>query len=336
MIGPVNNVYTFILLVFQIITAFVLTFRMAFLPEIEYLPYVILDFITDFIFFCDMIIKFNLPVFEDCELITSRSRIAKRYLKFWFWIDLYCLFPFSYFRLRSMTRERNPDDFQNLLELNFKSLPRFYPMIVIFRMSRMRGLETNLYKMLKQSPLQSTVQSIIVDLFWMLFVMHICGCFLQAGAYFNRSTTASWVKSTGLEDADAFHGFIGAVYWSTVTTTTVGYGDITQTNPFELLFVFFIMMFGVAFLVTYLGDLSTLFSEMTQSSKAQQDRINQIHDLDQKFNIGPELVEKLTNYFEQNVAALDSGAAEDISYLLEILPASIKIQLSIFLNDNAI
>ena len=88
------------------------------------------------------------------------------------------------------------------------------------------------------------------------------------------------------------------------------------------------MLFGVGFLVTYLGDLSTLFSEMTQSSKAQQDKINMIHDLDQKFNIGSDLVDKLTNYFEQNIAAMDASSAGDISYLLEILPAAMKIELS--------
>jgi len=139
-----------------------------------------------------------------------------------------------------------------------------------------------------------------------------------------------------LYDAGAIEQFVGALYWSTVTTTTVGYGDITQTNPFELLFVFFIMVFGVAFLVTYLGDLSTLFSEMTQSSKAQQDKINMIHDLDQKFSIGSDLVDKLTNYFEQNVAAMDASSAGDISYLLEILPAAMKIELSQFLNRQAL
>ena len=187
-IGPINNVYIFIKLVFQIITAFIFTFRLAFLQEIEYWPFVYLDFVTDFFFLIDMIITFNLPVIEKSKMVTDRAIIAKAYLKLWFWFDFYNLFPFSFFRMKSMNNPRNPNNLQNFLTLNFKSLPRFYPMLVIIKLTRLRGLDTNLQKMLKKIIINPHVQAIIADLFWMLFVMHICGCFLMAGAYFNLYT----------------------------------------------------------------------------------------------------------------------------------------------------
>ena len=59
-----------------------------------------------------------------------------------------------------------------------------------------------------------------------------------------------------------------------------------------------IIIFGVGIFVTYLGELSALFSELTNTKRANEDRLRQINDLDAKFNIGPELVEKLLQYFE--------------------------------------
>ena len=53
----------------------------------------------------------------------------------------------------SMKNPRNKDNVHNLLTLNFKSLPRFYPMLVIVRLTRMRGVEDNLHKVLKKTSL---------------------------------------------------------------------------------------------------------------------------------------------------------------------------------------
>ena len=120
-----------------------------------------------------------------------------------------------------------------------------------------------------------------------------------------------------------------------VTVSTVGYGDITQTNSFELGFVLVIVVFGVGVFVVFLGDLSTLFSELAGSSQANEVRIRQVQELDEKFNIGPDLVDRLLVYFEQNVSMAGSSQ-QDMGYLFDVLPASLKIQLIRFLNREAI
>ena len=59
-----------------------------------------------------------------------------------------------------------------------------------------------------------------------------------------------------------------------------------------------IVVFGVGVFVTFLGELSTLFSELANSSQVNEERIRQVHELDEKFNIGPDLVDRLLVYFE--------------------------------------
>ena len=60
-----------------------------------------------------------------------------------------------------------------------------------------------------------------------------------------------------------------------------------------------------------------------------------MHDLDEKFNIGADLVDKLLMYFEQNVS-LAGSSESDMQFLFEVLPAPLKIQLLRFLNKEAI
>ena len=60
-----------------------------------------------------------------------------------------------------------------------------------------------------------------------------------------------------------------------------------------------------------------------------------MHELDEKINIGPELVDRLLRYFEQN-EGMSGSSQEDIGYLFEVLPATLKIALTRFLNKDAI
>jgi len=67
-----------------------------------------------------------------------------------------------------------------------------------------------------------------------------------------------------------------------------------------------------------------------------QERIQQIDQLDQKFKIGANLVDKLTSYFNNYNAELELETNQEMSYLLKILPSTLKTQLAKFLYQDAI
>ena len=110
-------------------------------------------------------------------------------------------------------------------------------------------------------------------IYWLLFVTNFCGGLLRSAANFNLGETDNWVAGDGLYDEPLSVQWVGAVYWSVVTVTTVGYGDITQSSAFELGWVLLIVVFGVGVFVTFLGELSTLFSELASSSQVNEERI---------------------------------------------------------------
>ena len=76
-------------------------FKLVFMEEREDWEYVYYDIFVDILFLCDMIIRFNMPVYHQGRLITDRKIIAKAYCKSWFVLDLLCLIPFSLVRKRS-------------------------------------------------------------------------------------------------------------------------------------------------------------------------------------------------------------------------------------------
>mmetsp|Transcript_21875 Transcript_21875/g.33923 ORF Transcript_21875/g.33923 Transcript_21875/m.33923 type:complete len:128 (+) Transcript_21875:734-1117(+) len=120
--------------------------------------------------------------------------------------------------------------------------------------------------------LQGVVKSFVV----LVYILHVAGCFWNSAADLNIFDRINWVRENGLEDQSLLSRYLAALYWGTVTCTTVGYGDILPTNGYELIWAMVIIVFGVAVFSYILSELSSQFSEITRSNAANQERLQQI------------------------------------------------------------
>jgi hypothetical protein len=97
-------------------------------------------------------------------------------------------------------------------------------------------------------------------------VIHVVGCFWMASTEANLRSYDVWIAANGLIDSNMYEQYVAAIYWATVTCTTVGYGDITPTNYIEVSWAMIAIIFGVAIFAYIISTLSTQFSEILSNN----------------------------------------------------------------------
>mmetsp|Transcript_32682 Transcript_32682/g.41975 ORF Transcript_32682/g.41975 Transcript_32682/m.41975 type:complete len:757 (+) Transcript_32682:158-2428(+) len=179
----------------------------------------------------------------------------------------------------------------------------------------------------------------------MLFA-HWVAC-LWGYAATSRSGGNTWMVAEEIEDAHPFTQYTVALYFATMTITTVGYGDVTPQNRDEYLLVTIVMIAG-GFLWAYvIGGICTLVATMNFDKRRFQqdfDRVNSmLNDLGMpasfctyvrrymfnaesmlRRNCYKDLTELLTPHQQREIAVHRSRAnLVQIPYLRDCTPESV-------------
>ena len=87
-------------------------FNIAFVPINEAPVWFVIDTIIDFLFITDIIINF-FSAYQDDEgnLITENRKIARKYLKSWFFIDIISSVPLNLILITTVTEDSNSSNY---------------------------------------------------------------------------------------------------------------------------------------------------------------------------------------------------------------------------------
>lgn len=154
--------------------------------------------------------------------------------------------------------------------------------------------------------------------------LHLVACAWFVIPFAEGFPEASWVVREGVAASGAWVQYVRALYWVIVTTTTVGYGDITPVRTVEYLFTMALMIGGASFYAFVIGNIAALLNRLDTVKSSFWGRVETVTQYLRRRGVPAGLNEQVHGYYEylwsQYRGARDQAVLAD-------LPPSLRLEL---------
>eukprot|EP00747_Dinoflagellata_sp_TGD_P117407 gnl/TRDRNA2_/TRDRNA2_172599_c2_seq1.p1 gnl/TRDRNA2_/TRDRNA2_172599_c2~~gnl/TRDRNA2_/TRDRNA2_172599_c2_seq1.p1 ORF type:complete len:688 (-),score=101.04 gnl/TRDRNA2_/TRDRNA2_172599_c2_seq1:330-2222(-) len=284
-----------------------------------YIPF---DDTIDWFFLWDVILNFFTSYVRDDVLVTDGRKIACNYFQTWFLLDLLSSIPFEL-----LTGALLPD----MQPAKLLKAAKVAKVLKLLKLTKI--------KKLSQGDMAARAEELLVAKGTQSFI-RVCTLVLISSSM--AHVMACLLISSGDGFLDGYQDvsnslwsmYLAALYWSMMTMTTVGYGDIIPHSDAERFYAIIAMVFGASMFGYIVGCITSVVSESDDNLRTYYERMDAVHSwLDFHAELPKDLKRRVRTYFKN---ALKEKPAVDSRTILEDLPAFLRKRLSSFLVDDVV
>jgi hypothetical protein len=294
----------------------------------------IVDMVVDAYFIMDIFSNFRTAFYgAQGELVCRPTEIARHYLTGWFTIDLAGSLPVNYVILLVGA------DSAGKAKSN-----KFFRMLRLFRLLKLLRL-LRLNRLLRKYEEQYYALASVMRLSKIALQVVLCGHFLGCTWYYLgtkewRGATEYYASGEKIEPwVERYFGgqangtdyttrYATSLYWSLMTMTTVGYGDLHAETTNEKIVSLFAMSTGGFIFGLVVGSLGNLSSQSDPGKRVQGKRIGMLSAYLSDRKVSMQLTRSLRGYFNRRYDELSPFCEEEYKDYFRPLPATLRVQLA--------
>lgn len=253
-----------------------------------------------FFFLMDVFLKMNTSFYEFGLCVYDKKKILNRYFRKMLVYDLLSLFGFT---------------------MNFICSHSVLRLFFYFSYNNFHIL----YKRLREEWKTGDLFELVLLLVRLICLAHLLACLWHAIAYFKLgSYEETWLDNyLGYK---WFDRYILSIYWAITTLCTVGYGDITAKNFFEMFFVSCVMLLGTLVFGYTVNSVGIIISRMDERQKDLAEKMSVIDAFFNKAALGENLKTKVKEYI-QYVWTTEDKNGEKTEEIINTLPQKMRDQI---------
>lgn len=222
-----------------------------------------------------------------------------RYLKSWIWIDGLATIPFG-----------------TVIATPFRAL-RLLRLLRLVKLLRVSSAANRLKNVQIVNP---SVVRMAVLMFWILLTAH----FVAVG----------WIALDAVDPALVGSArYLQAIYWTSTTLTTIGYGDLTPVTAPQTIYTIFIQILGAGLYGFVIGNIASLIANIDVAKTQFREKLERINTFLRYRSIPADLQTRVNDYYEY---LWNSIRGHEEATILDELPLSLRTQIAFHINSEII
>lgn len=212
----------------------------------------------------------------------------------WIWLDLLAALPLT-----------------AMFGLPWLQIVRLAKMVkVIYLLQILRRIQVNLANMVLIAQM----------IYWIAIATHWLAC--------------GWLDIRGFDhDLDLTTNYINALYWTSMTLTTVGFGDITPITNTERLYAIATMFFGYSFFGYLIGSFASILAKQDPIKEKYKQNMEKLINAARYANLPLDLQQQIHSYYQYQMTR---RVGYDEESFINDLPVGLRGEVSLHFRKEVI
>ena len=315
-------------------TALVTPYEVAFLETTWPSVLFVINRFVDLCFLTDLVMNFFLAYYDAMTRVwvCSHRKIAYRYMTGWFFLDVASILPFDSLTIIL----ENTGDAQAAADFKKLKIFRVIRLLRLLKLMRLVRGARILQRWENRISIRFSVLSLLKFLISTLIISHWIACLLRlttdiemAGG--EGADHVSWMteytlqpgcappksvaaggdarfvnrgSSCTMDQAAAGEQYTAALYWSVMTLTTIGYGDVVAKTQGERVLVIVCMIIGAGVYAYIVGAVCGIVASMDEVTTQYHQRMDNLNAFMEESSLPHELRLKLRGFFQHTRSLL--------------------------------